>query len=189
MAAIPDSEDFTLQDVQDCLVNNDDIIARGNVNTLAKCLGAAPYPDLTNEYGWDPLYEGNRDRLSNFRNYDHNASPTNYQISLIVGLADPVSYEGATGNVTFRVSNLPNSVTGTVVSNASWIKFLDSPATNTNMVSGDITTITIDPQPLLTSPERAGTITVSSASTGVTNSPRVYTITQEPGPDFGGPIP
>jgi len=189
MAAIPDNDEFTLQDVQDCLINDDDIIAPGNVNTLAKCLGSGVYPDLTNEYGWDPLYEGSRDRLSNFRNYDHNASAANYQISLIVGLADPVSYNGVTGNITFRVSNLPNSVTGTIASNTSWIKFLDSPATNTNMVSGDITTITIDPQPLSTSPERSGTITVSSASTGVTNSPRVYTINQEAGPDHGGPIP
>jgi hypothetical protein len=55
MARVPDTNNFTLRDV----VN----IIGGAVNSLRACFTNAD-PDL-----FDPAYEGDKDRLSNFRNY------------------------------------------------------------------------------------------------------------------------
>ena len=55
--AIPDTNTFSLQDVCDELI-------KGGPNDLVDCFNVAQ------AYRFDPNYEGNKDRLSNFRNYD-----------------------------------------------------------------------------------------------------------------------
>lgn len=56
--SVPNTNTFTLQDVVD-------EINVGGVNTLDECF------DNAIPTGFDPAYEGNKDRLSNFRNYSH----------------------------------------------------------------------------------------------------------------------
>lgn len=60
--SVPDTNTFSLQDVVNEIVPSSD--------TLSQCFSDA------NPAGFDPTYEGSKDRLSNFRNYDHASATT-----------------------------------------------------------------------------------------------------------------
>lgn len=64
LTAVPDNFDFSLQDVVDVVVpsSGDDLIS---------CFldAGATLFDSTHVSGFDILYEGDHDRLTNFRNY------------------------------------------------------------------------------------------------------------------------
>lgn len=57
--SVPDTNNFTLQDVVNEIGSGDDLVEEFS---------------LANASGFDPAYEGSKDRLYNFRNYTH-ASP------------------------------------------------------------------------------------------------------------------
>lgn len=63
LTSIPDSRDFSLRDVCNIVVPT--------LDTLRNCFwdASATLFDPTHVAGFDPRYEGNHDRLSNFRNY------------------------------------------------------------------------------------------------------------------------
>ena len=178
-----------LTDVQ-TVIQNVDEYAPNQLNSLKKCLGISPYPFIANIYGFDQTYDvnGQLDRLSDFRNYDHEAAAPNYTIGLNISLSSPVPAAGEVGTGTFTVSNSPNSVVGLAFTNVDWITLQNF----TNLTNGSQVTITVAAQPLIDSPPRSGKITVSSATTGVTNSPVQYDILQNAGRDYnsgGGGTP
>lgn len=70
--SVPNTTTFTLQDVVD------EINAAG-VDSLTECFSAA------NNAGFDPLYEGSKDNLLNFRNYNNNPGVPVIPVSLGTG--------------------------------------------------------------------------------------------------------
>lgn len=88
--AVPDTNTFSLQDVCDELNNN----GESGIDDLTACFANA------NAAGFDATYEGSKDRLSNFRNYEHITVPldTNTEITTIsdssTWKADNVNWTG-----------------------------------------------------------------------------------------------
>lgn len=70
--AVPDTNTFSLQDVCDELNNN----GESGIDDLTACFANA------NAAGFDATYEGSKDRLSNFRNYEH-VTATTYRYTIV----------------------------------------------------------------------------------------------------------
>lgn len=80
--AVPNTDDFSLQDVCDEMNNN----GESDINTLSECFGAS------NDSGFNTTYKGSKDRLSNFRDYNHAPALSYIPIDLS---QTPSTYQGA----------------------------------------------------------------------------------------------
>lgn len=130
---VPDNFTFTMQDV--CDEMNLSYAGR----TLQNLFNNA------NDNGFDPAYVGNKDRLTNFRNYDHNPgvpfltiTPDTYQFG----------YDG--GSKTFVVST--NDGTYTIGPTPIWLGTSNVTSTSFNIICSTNSS----------SSQRSGTVTIST---------------------------
>jgi hypothetical protein len=138
---------ISLQDVVDEIVPD--------FNTLLRCfLRAKPF-------GFDPTYVGSKDRLSNFKGYDHSAVGT---LSI-----DPTSILVGNTAVTFDLE-VTSTDTWNIESDVAWLTFAGGE------VTGDaIVTISVAANNVGATTQRVGIITIESNYTGSLTC----TVTQE----------
>ena len=113
MGQVPDNWDYGLRDVKDAI--------GGGVESLRDCF------DNAHADGFDPDYEGNKDSLRSFRNYNHDVSGINFTVvvrdsdlQLIEGLAVKISDELYGDTVDSGVTDANGEFIAAVPSAGDW---------------------------------------------------------------------